>query len=239
MKNSFHHNTQYAHTISQSPTPPSKTPPNHYGSTTTGHAQTSNPDDFLPPTEQNPPQSSARQDDTTVGTTTSNFTRTTHNNNQSIHNAKFQELEAQIKNHQREFKDIHARFDALNDQLLRNMNIASTHSAQFSQLERQFSEMHSAIQLLLQRTTDSSHSNISPEAASTPQVASQIPNIEATLRHHENHPTPTALLTPTTSPEKKRIRQTNDDISSPESHLTNMQDLSAQYEVSTPAASGT
>jgi hypothetical protein len=120
------------------------------------------------------------------------------------------------------------------------MNIASTHSAQFSQLERQFSEMHSAIQLLLQRTTDSLHSNISPEAASTPQVASQIPNIEAsTLRHHENHPTPTALLTPTTSPEKKRIRQTNDDISSPESHLTNMQDLSAQYEVSTPAASGT
>jgi hypothetical protein len=120
------------------------------------------------------------------------------------------------------------------------MNITSTHSAQFSQLERQFSEMHSAIQLLVQRTTDSSHSNIlSPEAASTPQVASQIPNIEATLRHHENHPTPTALSTPTTSPEKKRIRQTNDDISSPESHLTNVQDLSAQYEVSTPAASGT
>jgi TolA-binding protein len=162
------------------------------------------------------------------------------NNNQNIHNAKFQELEAQIKNHQREFKDIHARFDALNNQLLRNMNIASTHSAQFSQLERQFtSEMHSAIQLLLQRTTDSSHSNISPEAASTPQVASQIPNIEAPLPHHENHPTPTALSTPTTSQENKRIRQTNDDISSPESHLTNVQDLSAQYEVSTPAASGT
>lgn len=87
-----------------------------------------------------------RQDDTTVGTTKSNFTCTTHNQNQSVHNARFQELEAQIKQHQNEFRDIHARFDHLNEQLLRSMNIASTHSAQFSHLERQFSKMNTAIQ---------------------------------------------------------------------------------------------
>lgn len=177
-----------------------------------------------------------RQDDTTVGTTTSNFTRTTHNQNQSIHNARFQELEAQIQSHQNEFKDIHSRFDHLNEQLLRNMNIASTHSAQFSQLERQFSEMNKAIQTLLLRTSAPQNHHNSDVA-----MISQMQNSPTPPRGTIQHSPITSPLLPTTqdastpisSPEKKRIRQTD-----AASHLHyDAQEHSAQYNASTPADS--
>jgi hypothetical protein len=174
-----------------------------------------------------------RQDDTTVGTTTSNFTRTTHNQNQSIHNARFQELEAQIQSHQNEFKDIHARFDHLNEQLLRNMNIASTHSAQFSQLERQFSEMNKAIQILLLRTPENQKPNdssaIISQLQNTPRQPPATIHPSDTTNQHTH--TTTEISTPTSSPEKKRIRQTNE-ASYPHHDA---QEQSAQYKESTPA----
>ena len=178
-----------------------------------------------------------RQDDTTVGTTTSNFTRTTHNQNQSIHNARFQELEAQIKQHQTEFKDIHARFDHLNEQLLRSMHIASTHSAQFSQLEKQFSEMNAAIQTLILRTTDNQHHNQAPIIS---QLQTSPTTNNVSTHHSENSfqhrlSITTAASTPISSPEKKRIRPTNEELDSP----SNVQEQSAQYEESTPVDSDT
>ena len=72
-------------------------------------------------------------------------------NNQSLYNKRFHELEEQIKQHQHEFQSIHARFDTLNDQILRSMTIASDHSRQFSHLENQMSDMHAALQILIAR----------------------------------------------------------------------------------------
>ena len=186
----------------------------------------------LPPTTVAQPE--YRADDTTVGTTTSNFTRTTHNQNQSTHNARFQELEAQINNHQNEFKDIHARFDHLNEQLLRNMNIASTHSAQFSQLERQFHEMNMAIQTLLIRT---SGNQFQPSAAMITQPQNSPTHPQETNHQFESAnlqhiPTTMESSTPSSSPEKKRIRQTNETSIITNDHA---QDPGAQYEEGTPA----
>jgi hypothetical protein len=73
------------------------------------------------------------------------FTRFTHTNNQNIYNSKFQEIEAQINQRQQEFHAIHTRFDSINEQLLRNMTIASNHSKQFTHLEHQVSEMNDAL----------------------------------------------------------------------------------------------
>ena len=184
-------------------------------------------------------QTDTRHDDTTVGTTTSNFTRTTHNHNQTIHNARFQELEAQIQSHQTEFQNIHARFDSLNEQLLRNMQIASTHSAQFSQIERQFSEMNKALQMLLLQTSEKTNSN---SVATISQLhISPTPTQAPTPTQNPDSISPTPLITmevstPVASPEKKRIRHTNDEEQSSDA---NVQDPSAQYKESTPVDSDT
>jgi hypothetical protein len=193
------------------------------------------PNGFVPLPAATVAQQEYHTDDTTVGTTTSNFTQTTHNQNQSIRNARFQELEAQIKNHQNEFKDIHARFDHLNNQLLRNMNIASTHSAQFSQLERQFQEMNTAIQTLLLRTPGNQFQH---RAAMITQPRNSPTHPQATSLQFDSNlqhiPTTMESPTPSSSPEKKRIRQTNETSVITNDHA---QDQSAQYEEGTPANS--
>jgi hypothetical protein len=140
--------TTTPNTISQSPQDP-----------TTGDK--THPSDFPPL------HTATRQDDTTVGTTASNLTRnsTIHQqsqNNQSHYNKRFHELDEQIKQHQQEFQSIHARFDTLNDQILRSMTIASDHSRQFSHLENQMSDMHAALKVLLARGKPQPHNTPNP-----------------------------------------------------------------------------
>ena len=196
-----------------------------------------------------------RQDDTTVGTTASNFTRTTYRNNQNAFNSKFKELEDQINSHSQEFQAIHTRFDSLNEQILRNMQIASEHSKKFSQMERQFHDMNTAVQILLQRSNNLQQSPVASYPPSYPAItpATQDPRIPADEDNsteeigHTNAATAiagsssqsvasayTASRTsvesiPISSPEKKRIRS-ND---RPHSH-TDVQEPSAQYDESTP-----
>jgi hypothetical protein len=204
-----------------------------------------------------PLHTATRQDDTTVGTTASNLTRTStihqqSQNNQSHYNKRFHELDEQIKQHQHEFQSIHARFDTLNDQILRSMTIASDHSRQFSHLENQMSDMHAALKVLLARG-DSQHPNTSITADiqnADSQDARIIPrnlareihdgqhdmaggsgsmSIGSTSTESRNSNESAQIL----SPEKKRVRQT---IHPDE--ITDVQEESAQYhEDSTPADS--
>ena len=172
-----------------------------------------------------------------------------------------QELDATIKLHQQEFNAIHTRFDSINEQLLRNMTIASDHSKQFTHLENQVNEMNEALKILLQRTEAPSDNQTNINTRGVPQTALQT---SYKRNQHYNHQEPldepdlTALETPRglgsmsvastssqsrtslesvpiTSPEKKRIRQTtyNTTTISP----SDEQDSSAQYEDSTPADS--
>lgn len=203
-----------------------------------------------------PPLGTAnRQDDTTVGTTASNLTRTStiqqqSQNNQSHYNQKFHELDEQIKQRQQEFQSIHARFDTLNDQILRSMTIASDHSRQFSHLEHQMSDMHAALKILLAR--GESHTQHTPTAITTQNAVSQETRITPRNLAHELHngqhdpvrgsgsmfsdsfstDSRTSMESATIlSPEKKRVRQTLQ----PE-NTTDVQEKSAQYhEDSTPA----
>jgi hypothetical protein len=113
------------------------------------------------------------------------------------------------------------------------MTIASTHSAQFSQLERQFSEMHQAIQTLLLRTPETHYHNIAGQTSQLQIVTTSPQATTYNLDISQQRSTTTAASTPAPSPEKKRIRQTNE-----ESHPnTDVQEHSAQYTASTPADS--
>ena len=199
-----------------------------------------------------------RQDDTTVGTTASNLTRTStiqqQTHNQSQYNKKFHELDEQIKQHQQEFQSIHARFDTLNEQILRSMTIATDHSRQFSHLEHQMSDMHAALQILLARGDSqqpTTPTNTNTQANARDEETQVIPRNLANELHAgstqekngEGSGSMSIASTSTDSskstesapilsaPEKKRVRQTiqPDDI-------TAVQEESAQYhEESTPA----
>ena len=199
-----------------------------------------------------------RQDDTTVGTTASNLSRNAHSTNQNYYNSKFQEIDATIKQHQQEFHAIHTRFDSINDQLLRNMQIASDHSKQFTHLENQVNEMNEALKILLKRTEERK-----PAQQINPNHTNRFPTtIEPYTRNqqeHHNNPDNTDThdqmntenpggsmsvastssqsrtsleSAPITSPEKKRIRQTTYTITD---NPRNEQETSAQYNDSTPA----
>lgn len=239
-----------------SPTPPSALRPTHQQSpskqSTNNHSpSTRNSDDFPPL------HTDTRQDDTTVGSTTSNFTRTTHQNNQSVYNSKFQDLEDQIKNHNQEFKAIHNRFDTLNEQILRNMQIASDQSRQFSHMERQFNDMNTALQTLLQRsiiqTSVPQPASISPPLSLETQTQDHRHSVD--LQHLTTTPETTYAATPAgsssqsiasasnessisiesqpiSSPEKKRIRSHDHS----RDQTSDGQEQSAQYNNSTPAA---
>ena len=206
-----------------------------------------------------PLQSLQRQDDTTVGTTASNITRNTHAQNQNHYDSKFKEIDAQIKQHQQEFQAIHTRFDSINDQLLRNMMIASDHSKQFTHLEKQVNEVNEALKILLQRTDASTLStSVSPtqqkhhtQAHHTtitnfhePVYTQPIAPYDREERENvQGHSSMSVASTssqsrnsiesiPIMSPEKKRIRQTTQPPSNPHS---DEQETSARYNDCTPA----
>ena len=222
------------------PPTPATNPTNNTYSNATNNEQ---PTDF-PPLNS----TATRPDDTTVGTTASNFTRTTsYQNNQHAYNSKFQELEDQINSHTQEFQAIHNRFDSLNEQILRNMQIASEHSKHFSQMERQFNDMNAAIQTLLHRS-NASLTTRQPatfpihEEQSIPETSKRQGDQQGdTNSEHFAGPSSQSVASastdsrtsvesiPISSPEKKRIRSHNP------SHLsTDVQDQSAQYKESAP-----
>lgn len=242
--------------------PPKMDTPRPLNPPTHPHQKTSN----YPPAACNrelnnfPPLNSteARQDDTTVGTTASNFTRTTYHNNQTAFNNKFKELEDQINSHSQEFQAIHNRFDSLNEKILRNMQIASEHSKNFSQMERQVNDMNTAIQTLLERSNNRNRRQHSPDDSHSPSYYAITPATQDTCNFanveqctdESGHKTVAIAIAgsssrsvasastdsrksvesiPISSPEKKRIRS-NDQ---PHSH-TDVQESSAQYDESTP-----
>jgi hypothetical protein len=219
---------------------------------TNKHDQITLSDDFPPLTG-----TQIRQDDTTVGTTESNFTRITHANNQIHYNTKFSEIDAQIKQHQQEFQAIHTRFDSINDQLLRNMTISSDHSKQFIHLENQVSEMNAALKILLQRTATQSETqthtrslthttqqpiprNLTPEQQ---EIGAHMEQVDKSNQHGSGSMSVTSTSSQSrislesvqiSSPEKKRIRKTQDS-SLPNTTYSDEQDDSAQYTNGTPA----
>jgi hypothetical protein len=198
-----------------------------------------------------PLHTATRQDDTTVGTTASNLTRTStiqqqSQNNQSLYNKRFHELEEQIKQHQHEFQSIHARFDTLNDQILRSMTIASDHSRQFSHLENQMSDMHAALQILIARGDSQPQIN-NPTTRADGRMETRITPRNLAREIHDGHHDMTGFgsmsiasnssdsqqsteSAPILSPEKKKVRQTD------QNDTTDVQGESAQYnEDSAPA----
>lgn len=194
-----------------------------------------------------PLHGASQQDDTTMGTTASNYSRTILTNNQHHYNARFQEIDDQIKQHQQEFNAIHTRFDSINDQLLRNMTIASEHSKQFTSLEKQVNEMNDALRILLQRSEVSFGGTVTRYSQLAPPDATQIipQNLHAGNQEHSGKTDHSSMSGASftsksrsssesikiTSPEKKRIRKTNID----QTNIPSVdQEKRAQYETSTP-----